>query len=200
MKKCTLHKILSLVLVTALVACVNTPANFKPAGFESWEEAKEYLIESEYFAKKLSPEEWSSFYRRFPEYWDDIQTAKKMGSTLEFHPVYTAYAYRWTSLKRKTIWSPEVLARLERKEASRGDDIFKITYALGAPARVLYDNDFEILLYKDGSAIILNDGTYRLRTTCLNCWVRPVRSGQLNDGIPDNEVITRLGLVRQTYK
>src|SRR5204863_5995319 len=75
----TLRSVLVSLTLLVLAGCVNTATQFKPAGFQSADEAKEYVPYYLYYAKKLTNEEWEAFYSRFPEYWKDIQTAKVLG-------------------------------------------------------------------------------------------------------------------------
>jgi len=102
----TLRSVLVSLTLLVLAGCVNTATQFKPAGFQSADEAKEYVPYYLYYAKKLTNEEWEAFYSRFPEYWKDIQTAKVLGGSMEFHPWYTAYSFRWNTLRRKGAWDP----------------------------------------------------------------------------------------------
>lgn len=188
--------LVSMVLLI-LSGCVSTATQFKPAGFQSAEEAREYVPNYLYYAKKLTNAEWESFYRRFPDYWKDIQTAKSLGSSLEFHPWYTAYSFKWNTLRRKDGWDPQTVSRLERGEIRRGDDIFKTVVGRGVPTRVIWDNDFELLLYESGEALVFTEGVVSRITTCMGCAV-PYDSVS-NDGMSENEVAKILGLQRPKY-
>ena len=136
-------------LIYLMVAgCVNQPEQYKPAGFSSVDEVYPYLGLTNYLAIQLTPHEWDDFYKRFPDYWKDLQLAKTFGGTLEYHPWYTAYAFRWTTLnKKKPTWSTTKIMRLDAGTIENGDTPFEIFYAKGAPQRLLWDNDFEILIY-----------------------------------------------------
>jgi len=183
-----------LYIVLVLSGCVNTPTQFRPAGFQSADEAKEYVPDYLYYAKKLTAEEWEAFYGRFPEYWKDIQTAKTMGSSLEFHPWYTAYSFRWNTLRKKEHWDPATLSRLENRQVQRGDDVFKVILALGAPGRVVWDNDFEILAYKSDSAMIFANGVFDYSAKCPGCFKRYRQNTR--EGMLEKEVIDVLRLKR----
>lgn len=189
--------ILVILFCCVLAACVTTRENYVPAGFSSVAEARAYVPEYLYYAKKLTPTEWEEFYRRFPEYWKDIQTAKIFGSTMEFHPWYSAYAFKWNSLRKKQQWDVATVSRLEKGELLAGDDIFKTTYSLGPSVRIIWDNDFEILTYGSGKAIIFENGLLSRLVPCQGCDMRYNHSSR--EGMQDKDVITTLGLRRPTY-
>jgi hypothetical protein len=186
--------LLSFLLLTA---CVNMPENYKPAGFESADEAREYVKDYLYYAKKLTTKEWDEFYERFPAYWKDKQTAKTMGSTLEYHPWYTAYAFRWNTLRRMKDWDPATVVRLQQKEIVAGDDIFQVVYAIGPAIRVVWDNDFEVLAYPTGTALLFKKGIYERSAQCIGCDVR-FNAGS-REGMQDADVISTLNLSRPRY-
>ena len=187
------------IAVFALVfsGCVNTPAQFKPAGFQSSDEAQEYVTNYLYYANKLTPAEWEAFYRRFPEYWKDIQTAKQIGGSMDFHPWYTAYAFKWTTLRKKQTWEPAMVLRLEQGELLPGDDIYKSVFGRGTPFRVIWDNDFELLIYKSGKALIFNDGVFSREKYCSGC--SATYDQRAREGMTEDDVIAALGLQRPTY-
>lgn len=188
----------AVVSAIVLSACVNTPAQYKPAGFQTTDEVREYLPNYLYFAKKVSHREWESFYNRFPEYWKDLQTAKQLGGSLEFHPWYTAYAFRWSTLqRRKEWWSSDTISRLERRDVRAGDDIFKVVMGRGVPTRVIWDNDFEILLYKSGEALIFDQGTLARVVACKGC--AEIDNPGSTDGMSEDEVVKLVGLERPKY-
>lgn len=179
-----------LLLVVVFSGCVNTPQYFKSAGFQTKDEAKEYIHDYLYFAHKLSDEEWAAFYRRFPEYWKDREKARTLGSTLEFHPWYTAYAFKWTTNKRKNKWREETLKRLETGNLAEGDNIFKVVYARGVPGKILWDNDFEILLYKQDKALVFMEGVFNKERECLHC---------IRNGMGSTAILHTLKLTRPKY-
>ncbi|RLJ20652.1 hypothetical protein DJ031_05185 [bacterium endosymbiont of Escarpia laminata] len=186
-----------LISATILVGCVNTPRHFKPAGFQTADQAKEYVPDYLYYANKLTDEEWDDFYQRFPEYWKDMQDAKVFGATMEFHPWYTAYSFKWNTNRRKEHWEHSTLTRLSNKQLRKSDNVFKIIYSLGVPGRVVWDNDFEILAYKPDIAIILSNGLYQSKKVCPGCFER--YNITTEDGMYDKGVIDVLGLKRPEY-
>jgi hypothetical protein len=186
------------LVCAALPACVSTPANYKPAGFNTKEEARAYVADHLYYAKKLTINEWDDFYRRFPEYWIDMQDAKKIGSTVEYHPWYTAYAFRWNTLRRKQSWDSNTVSRLANQSVQPGDDVFKVTFAMGPAARIVWDNDFEILAYS-GKALIFENGLLSRIAVCNGCSVRHTQTSGLREGMLDSDVISVLGLKRPKY-
>ena len=153
----------SLILL-ASVACVNQPRNYEPAGFSSWKEVKPYLKDNLYLANKLSAEEWDAFYKRFPEYFKDQNSAiANYYGAPKYHPPYTAYAFRWTTLNRREAWDATTIARLDRGELQEGDDVFQVIYALGAPRRVVWTNDLEALYYQNQEVRIESNRATALR-------------------------------------
>jgi hypothetical protein len=203
----TLRVMLSILsIVIALSSCVNLERNYKPAGFNSGAEVTSYLPYNFYFAKKLTPDEWAAFYNRFPEYWKDLQVAKHhLGGTTEYHPWYTAYAFRWTTLNKKLPnWDQIIRERLSHNKIEIGDDVFKIVYALAPPVHLIWDNDFEILLYQDPPiAVIMNDGLAKEIKPCEHCWQQVNTYEATNEGsgtsFSDDELISTLGLTRPKY-
>lgn len=199
------RKLTYLFLASLLVSgCVNTPRHYRAAGFDSSQEAQEYIANYIYYSGKIEPQEWKDFYQRFPEYWRDIQNAKVLGSTMEFHPWYTAYAFKWTTNNRKASWSPQEIARLDAGTIEPGDDIFKVVYAKGPPRRVIWDNDFEITLYEPDVALIFKEGTFfRQGRSCDNCWNSDMEGDRMDifsaKGMEPNDVIRKLGLKRPLY-
>lgn len=194
-----------LLSICIIAGCVNLERNYRPAGFESSNEVKPYLEHRLYFAKQISHDEWDAFYKRFPEYWNDIQYAKTIGSTMEFHPWYVAYAMRWVTLNKKLLqWDKHTIARLNAKEIVKGDDVFKIVYALTPPKRLIWDNDFEILLYESvPNAILMNGGVVAEIKECNGCWKQEEQSDTntpwIKIGMNENDVLSELKLLRPTY-
>lgn len=160
------------LLTLALCGCVSTPRNYVPAGFGSAAEVRPYISPYLYFASKITPAEWNAFYVRFPEYFKDMQAANQLGSTMEYHPWYVAYAFRWTTLQRRNEWPPELIVRLERGDTAIGDDVFRVVYALGPPARVVWNNDAEVLLYANDVALVLNSSMVVRKESCVECSAR----------------------------
>ncbi|MCD6336893.1 MAG: hypothetical protein J7M01_01510 [Candidatus Marinimicrobia bacterium] len=191
---------ISAVIIFVLIllsGCVNTPRHFKSAGFESKSEAQKYIHDYLYYANKLTDKEWYAFYQRFPEYWKDIQHAKVIGSSIDYHPWYTAYSFKWNSDKRKQNWDASTLNRLSHKELIVGDDIFQVVNALGVPDRIIYDNDFEILIYKSNFAIIFENNVFLKKQTCIGC--SKSFDHTTEDGMSENNIIQTRGLSRPKY-
>ena len=186
-----------LCVLFILSGCVSTPANYKPAGFQSADEAREYIPDYLYYAKKLTIEDWEAFYRRFPEYWKDVQTAKTLGGTVDFHPWYTAYSFKWNTLRRRQDWDSTTVSRLGKKQVQKGDDIFKVIFALGVPGRVVWDNDFEILAYRIDSAIVFSNGVFDHTVKCSGCFMRYDQNTR--EGMSEQDVINTLDLKRPKY-
>jgi hypothetical protein len=187
-----MNKIILIILCIIASSCVNTSEQFKPAGFNSASEAGEYVPEYLYYAHALTKDDWDMFYREFPEYWKDMQQGKAMGASLEFHPWYTAYSFKWNTKRRSKLWDQESIDRLYKKKLKAEDDIFKVIYALGPPKRVVWNNYFEILLYKPDLAIIMDKGFYKSTSRCSKCYESD--SDVLNTGMSDNDVLKVLGL------
>lgn len=162
---CTLVALIPL----ALCGCVAKPRNLEPAGFASRAEAQPYVDNYLYYARQLTTAEWDSFYQRFPEYWKDIQLAKNLGGTMEFHPWYSAYAFRWTTLNRKRDWPESTLKRLDQKDVQPGDDVFQIVYALGPPKRTIWNNDYEALAFSDEMTMVLSNHRLTRTSSCKGC-------------------------------
>lgn len=185
-------------LVLIVSGCVNTPRHYIAAGFQSSQEAQEYVGNYIYYSSKITPDEWRAFYQRFPEYYKDIQTAKALGSTMEFHPWYTAYAFKWTTDNRKRGWAHQDISRLNRGDIKPGDNIFKVVYAKGPPKRFVWNNDFEIALYEPDVALIFDAGSFSRQATCDNCWNNDLDGDPMDifakKGMEDAEVVRALGL------
>jgi len=197
-----IQMLLAAAAVAALCACVNTARHYKPAGFKTVEEAQEYLPDYLYYARKLTPADWSAFYQRFPEYFDDIQMAKTLGGTLEFHPYYTAYAFKWTLDRRRLAWSEAVVRRLQEGRIEPGDDPFMVVFARGVPGRVVSTNDFELLLYKPDVALRFKDGVFLEQRVCGGCARRPDPSTSwryYDDALSDPEIVKAAGLTPPKY-
>ena len=185
------------VAILTLVACVNTPRHFKPAGFNSADEAQLYVADYLYYANKLTDEEWDAFYHRFPEYWKDIQDAKTIGSTMEYHPWYTAYSFKWNTNRRKMNWSAEEIDRLKDKQLKKGDTVFKVVDSWGVPGHVIWDNDFEILAFNNNKATIFIDGVYAYQEECKGCFEK--YSDITESGMDTNDVLETLRLKRPSF-
>lgn len=218
-----MKRIVFLLIIGSLltVGCVNQPRNYKPAGFESSKEASEYVKNYLYYASKLTSDEWSAFYSRFPEYWNDMQSAKSIGSINDFHPWYTAYAFKWITDKKAATWGYATNERLREGLLARGDDIFKVVVGRGVPVRIIWDNDFEILLFRGNYAAIFQDSGYSEQKRCTGCATKQFEKqpGGLiiypggiegitgkNVGsqgsvyvMKKNDVLRALGLTRRTY-
>lgn len=145
------------------------PENYLAAGFNSVEEIQTYLPHYLYFAFKISSEEWHQFYQKFPEYWLKVQHSKKTSFSNDFNRGYTAYAFRWTTLNRQKGWPLEISKRLSNKEIAKEDDVFRIVYALGSPQRVVWNNNFEILLYQNGLSYLMEKEVLKETKVCEKC-------------------------------
>ncbi len=138
-------------IVSDATNTLNSESDYKPVGFNSKEEAQAFAEAyglAAYMALYLSPIEWRSFYKKFPKIWNNqfLWGYSGLGSARLFHPWYTGYAWRWTTLERKKHWDPITSARLEQHKIKPGDNAFQLIYASGPPKRVLFDNDWEIFL------------------------------------------------------
>ena len=160
---------ITVLLSIVICGCVTKPRNLEPAGFASRAEAQPYVDNYLYFARQLTTAEWDSFYQRFPEYWKDMQYAKSLGGTMEFHPWYSAYAFRWTTLNKKRDWPESTIKRLDHKDVQSGDDVFQIVYALGPPKRTIWNNDYEALLFSDENTMVLTDHRLSRASGCKGC-------------------------------
>lgn len=185
-----------------VTACVNMPRNYVPAGFQSTAEVRPYLSFKLYFASKLTPAEWNAFYARFPEYFQDIHTAKQIGSTIEYHPWYVAYAFRWTTLQKRESWPKEMVSRLDQGRSIVGDDVFGLIYAKGPPARLIWDNDVEILLFSDDTAYVMASSKVSRKDKCPDCTQKsapPNRPADLDWSKSTEEVLDILHVERPRY-
>ncbi len=194
-----MKRIVSLITILFFIfGCVNLERNFKPAGFNTIDEVKPYIQypTTHYLALQLSREEWRTFYKEFPEYWNDIQQANQFGNTMEYHPYYTAYAWRWTTLKRKQQWDKTTVQRLDKNKTQPGDNHFKAIYALGPPRRIIWNNDHEILIYEPDKALIMDHGVLKEIRSCKGCWQLPSGDEMMGDrrGMAEPEVLTALGV------
>lgn len=207
--------IVASILLSLLVGCAGSlaqqimceyfpkdPETYRAAGFESYDQVSLFLPNYLYFAFNLSEEEWRDFYKKFPEYWVDVQESQKRAFFNGFNSGYTAYAFRWTTLNKKKQWSPSIIERLDRGEVEAGDDLFKITYALGAPERVVWKNTHEILAYKKGPTFLIKEGRLAKVASCKDCCDEISDDEKLRASIPsvvmgyvmtDNEVISKCG-------
>lgn len=184
------------------------PRNYRPVGFDNADQIDKYADYYEYFALKIAHDEWTSFYRKFPEYWQDIQKSKQYTFFGDYHPGYTAYAFKWLTSIKKKDWDGDIIKRLEDGRLSEGDDIFKLIYALGVQDRLIWDNDFEILIFGN-KAIVLKKSAYGKTIDCDKCSVllssselldRKIEPSQQKHYIlSDDSVIKILSLVRPAY-
>lgn len=145
------------------------PRNYKTAGFANANEIDDYTKHYQYLAFKISSEDWSAFYSRFPEYWSDIQKSKSYTFMNDYNAGYTAYAFRWNLMNKRNKWDQTTIERLETKQIIKEDDIYKIVFAVGMPQRILWDNDFDILMYSNGNAILLDNNKYKYSVECKEC-------------------------------
>lgn len=178
----------------ALTGCIVTPSHYKPAGFSSVAESDLFLSDYLYYANRLTDDEWKAFYKRFPEYWQDIQKAKSLGYGIDFHPRYVSYAFRWTTLRRQKNWPANISERLKRQTLLPGDDVFMVVHALGPPARIVWNNRAEILVYKPGQAIIMDDGKLVREVTCDGCATTESDETTYLNPMSDVEIIRAAGL------
>ncbi len=186
----------------------SAPRNYKSAGFENANEVKEYATHAQYLAFKISFEDWVAFYKRFPEYWIDLQNSKNYTFMGDYNKGYTAYAFRWNMMKKKNSWDKKTIERLNAKNLILEDDIYKIVFAMGIPERIIWDNDFDILIYKNNTALILRNERYFSIMECNSCAIKldpreqvyksvdPTRSYYLKS---DDDVLSVLKLTRPTY-
>jgi hypothetical protein len=181
------------------------PRNYKTAGFDNSDDINTYTKHYQYLALKISDEDWSAFYKKFPEYWKDIQAAKSYTFMNDFNSGYTAYAFRWNMINKKKKWDEATIERLQSKKVLRGDDIYQIVFSLGIPDRIIWDNDFDILIYKDNTAITLEDSRYKCVNECQECSKRmstidkqDKKIDQIEDVLTfsDDEVLKILKLTR----
>ena len=194
-----MRKICLLILTLVLAACINTPRQYKSAGFESLDEVTPYLKHYLYYANKITDDEWKAFYQRFPEYWKDMQSARELGSSIQFHPYYTAYAFRWCTMQDKEKeWSAADIDRLDRGELLKQDDVFKVVYAAGPPKRIIWDNEFEILVYESDRALIFENGVYGYGKECEDCWDE-YKMNTNEGGLTGPDVLYKLELSRPSY-
>ena len=66
-------------------------------------------------------------------------------------------------------WPDGTVERLKNKQILPGDDVFKIVYSLGPPERIIWDNDFKLLIYKNGLVCKIHDGVLTATKTCEHC-------------------------------
>ena len=180
----------------------NSPENYQSAGFKSYDQVELFLPNYLYFAFNLSDAEWKTFYKKFPEYWIDVQNGKKMAFINDFNSGYTAYAFMWTTLQRSKMWDAATVERLGRGKVESGDDLFKVVFALGAPDRVIWNNKYEILLYKEGDSYLVAGGEVADVNRCGECcnelpphekFANNPPAGLKEFSLSDREVIAKLG-------
>ncbi len=137
--------------------------------FSSTDEVQEYADNYLYFAYKLTDEEWKGFYKKYPKFWKEIQAAKSYTFYSDFNRGYTAYAFKWALLQQRDLWDKQELQRLQDNYPLPGDNIHKVVFSLGPPTRIIWDNDFEILIFKDDTAAIFENGVFSRRVDCKDC-------------------------------
>ena len=175
------------------------PRNYKAAGFDTVDEMDSYVKNYLYLASKISKEDWDAFFKRFPEYWVDIQYSKGTFSG-DYNAGYTAYAFRWNMINKRKTWDEATIERLKSKKLIDGDDIYKIIFSVGVPQRLLWDNDFEILIYNNNVAIRILDGKFNTENKCSECTnIALVRSGKIYYDINNDEVLKIMNLNRPSY-
>ena len=181
------------VTLAMLAGCVNTHENLSSAGFKSSDEARLFVPDYLFYAQQLTPDEWRAFYVRFPEYFTDMQQAKTLGMSMEYHPWYTAFAFRWTSSQRKAAWPPETVARLQRGEVKPGDDVFMIVEAFGPPQRIVTSNWGSVMAYATNRAYVIRDGRLAAAADCIACWQALDRPSSVwATGMRDDDVIATM--------
>jgi len=188
-----------LALMASLAAgCVNQPENYKPAGFHNYSHVLPYKNLASYLNTQLTKTEWERFYKHFPEYIEHKEVREHL-------PWLTAYNFRWTTLNhKKPTWPGEKTRRLNGKKIKPGDTPFEIFYALGPPDRMIWDNDFEILLYKSDLALIMETGILKEIKPCIDCWEFPDDVGEdsapeliaATSGMHDWDILKILGFKR----
>jgi len=184
------------------------PRNYKTAGFDNSADISDYTKHYQYLALKISDEDWRAFYQKFPEYWRDIQNSKSYTFMNDYNTGYTAYSFRWNMMNKKRGWDKVTVERLQSKKVIIGDDIYQIIFSLGVPVRILWDNDFDILFYKDDTAIILEDSKLKCVNACQECTKKMSSTEKEDRGIKvledvftrsDDEVLKILKLTRPDF-
>ena len=132
--------ILCVILLISLVGCARSD-QYKPAGFTDYSEVWPYWDYSYYYSKRLSTQEWQTFFDKFPDLYRDHLAS----GVVAVSPETAAYAFRWTTLQRKEKWDPSVIARLEKHDTQPGDDIFQVIYAIGPAEHIIWDKGVEVL-------------------------------------------------------
>jgi hypothetical protein len=188
------RRMLFVVIVLIIISgCTNVASNYKQFGFKSSDEVNEYFYDHLYYARKMSSNDWDGYYRQHPEHWKDYQ-GRKLLSGLEYIPEYTAFSFRWNLNKRKANWDDDVVKRLSDGQLLEGDNIYKIVYSQGVAARVIWDNNNEILVYEPDKAIIFKGGVYHSTVSCPGCYER---YDEIRDkGMDDYMVLKELGYVK----
>ncbi len=111
-------------------------------------------------------------------------------------------------MKKKNNWDKKTIERLNSKNLTVEDDIYKIVFAMGIPERIIWDNDFDILIYKDNTALILRNDNYLSIMECSRCTTKLDPREQVSKSIDrtkeyyfkgDDEVLGILRLTRPTY-
>ena len=210
-----------LVLLSSLAGCGGSiaaqviansyptaPRNYKTAGFDNSDQIRDYALNYKYLAFKISNEDWDAFYKRFPEYWSDIQDAKGNAFMNDYNVGYTAYAFRWNMMRYKEKWDEPTIKRLKSNQIVRGDDLYKTIYALGSPERIIWDNDFDILIYKNDVAVLIDNDKYKEKMDCNKCTIKmnyeEKRRNSLDPNadiyvMNDDQVLTLLKQIRPEY-
>jgi hypothetical protein len=209
-KRTIFMKVINLLLLLVLASILNgcqgsiasqliansyptKPRNYITAGFDNSYEIDDYAKNYEYFAFKISTDDWRSFYNRFPEYWKDIQKSKSYTFMNDYNAGYTAYAFRWNLINKKKEWDKETIERPKAKIVVEGDDIYKIVFALQTPKRILWDNDFDILIYNDTTSLSLEHGKLNNMMTCFTCLNKLSEDDKRIMGINEKGDVYRLG-------
>lgn len=170
-------------------ATLNTKESYNSAGFKDEKYAKAYLEDFRYYQHKLTDRDWDLFYKRFPDYWKNVQDAKLIDAEYDFIRSYTPLAFKWNTNRRMKKWSESTIRRLKEKKVNTTDNIFKIIYSLGVPSRAVWNNNHEILIYNSDKSVLLKNDRFYSYAQCKGC-------ERYNDvtklGLTDDEVIDKL--------
>lgn len=184
------------------------PRNYLSAGFEKSEDVGAYAKQYQYLAFKMTEDDWRGFYVRFPEYWKDMQSSKSYTFMNDYNSGYTAYAFRWNMLNKKKKWDDGTVNRLIAKNVLKGDNIYQVVFSLGIPERILWDNDFDILIYGNDIAISIDNVVVNKIYACKGCCKKMSLTDKQNRNldinadifvISEDEVLRILNLSRPEY-
>lgn len=190
-----MRQLLAAISVLLCVACAPLKENYSQVGFNSMAEYYSYYPNHAYYGSRLSGEDWAAFRRQFPEFWNTKESLSLLFATpMDYPEWYSTYAFKWTSLQREKTWDAATVARLSNGQIQPGDDIFQVIKAMGPPNRVVWTNQYEILLYNNDTAIVMNDSHYRETLPCKNCAEWPDQSS--GRGLSDREIAEKLELQR----